>query len=172
MSSEIFGSAECDIIHFVNCEISPFGRCEIKFVPLTREAHFTAAGNFTLRRSISLVPQERISVRARGHEIRRPPSSVRRSKLRRENRHEVLAGNLQRFRVTPDLYQKQKEPLCDSSDCRRKAFTPRQKPECERFSVRKRRCFGKIVKSKPQVRLEKSSSSSILQVFSNSCTQK
>ena len=29
-SSEIFGDAECEIIHFVNCEISHFVRCEMK----------------------------------------------------------------------------------------------------------------------------------------------
>ena len=39
--------AECEIIHFVNCEISPFGRCEMKF------AHIRVSEYFTRRRRIS-----------------------------------------------------------------------------------------------------------------------
>ena len=37
--------AECEIIHFVNCEISPvaygFGRCEMKFAHIRVSEYFT-----------------------------------------------------------------------------------------------------------------------------------
>ena len=53
--------AECEIIHFVNCEISPFGRCEMKFAPshlrskyFTAELFHMAKPYFTRRRRISL----------------------------------------------------------------------------------------------------------------------
>ena len=42
-SSEIFGVAECEIIHLVNCEISHFVRCEMKFAfSHLRSKYFTA----------------------------------------------------------------------------------------------------------------------------------
>ncbi len=53
--------AECEIIHFVNCEISPFGRCEMKFASshlrskyFTAELFHMAKPYFTRRRRISL----------------------------------------------------------------------------------------------------------------------
>ena len=60
-SSEIFGVAECEIIHLVNYEISHFVRCEMKFAfSHLRSKYFTAKlfhlaePNFTRRRRISL----------------------------------------------------------------------------------------------------------------------
>ena len=42
-SSEIFGAAEYEIISFENCEISPFGQCEMKFATShLRSKYFTA----------------------------------------------------------------------------------------------------------------------------------
>ena len=87
-------------------------------------------------------------------------------------RVQISNAKARKYLFYSPLTEKKPFAYANGSDCRRKAFTPRQKLECERFSVRKRRCFDKIVKGKPQVRLEKSISSSILQVFSNSCTQK
>ena len=53
--------AECEIIHFLNCEISPFGRCEMKFASshlrskyFTAELFHMAKPYFTRRRRISL----------------------------------------------------------------------------------------------------------------------
>ena len=42
-SSEIFGVAECEIIHCVNCEISHFVRCEMKFAHIRVSEYFTFA---------------------------------------------------------------------------------------------------------------------------------
>ena len=53
---------ECEIIYFVNCEISPFGRCEMKFVPPHAAGVFHCRRQFHTRQRISLVPKERISL--------------------------------------------------------------------------------------------------------------
>ncbi len=59
--------AECEIISFGNCEISPAvygsGRCEIKFVPSHAAGVFHCRRQFHTRQRISLVPQERISLK-------------------------------------------------------------------------------------------------------------
>ena len=52
--SEIFGVAECEIIHFVNCEISPFGRCEMKFAHIRVSKYFTFAEQIFHSKAISL----------------------------------------------------------------------------------------------------------------------
>ena len=55
--------AECEIIHFVNCEIFCFAKCEIKFVPSHAAGVFHCRRQFHTRPRISLVPQERISLK-------------------------------------------------------------------------------------------------------------
>ena len=56
--SEIFGVAECEIIHFVNCEIShaAFGsvRCEMKFAHVRVSEYFTFAKQIFHSEAISL----------------------------------------------------------------------------------------------------------------------
>ena len=75
--------AECEIIHSVNCEISPvadgFGRCEMKFAfSHLRSNYFTAKlfhlvkPNFTCRRRISL-KKERASQRLALFFLEAPP---------------------------------------------------------------------------------------------------
>ena len=46
--------AECEIIHFVNCEISPFGRCEMKFARIRVSEYFTFAEQIFHSEAISL----------------------------------------------------------------------------------------------------------------------
>ena len=46
--------AECEIIHFVNCEISPFGRCEMKFAHIRVSEYFTFAEQIFHSKAISL----------------------------------------------------------------------------------------------------------------------
>jgi len=46
--------AECEIIHFVNCEISPFGRCEMKFAHIRVSEYFTFAEQIFHSEAISL----------------------------------------------------------------------------------------------------------------------
>ena len=46
--------AECEIIHFVNCEISPFGRCEMKFAHIRVSEYFTFAKQIFHSEAISL----------------------------------------------------------------------------------------------------------------------
>ena len=47
-------TAECEIIHFVNCEISPFGRCEMKFAHIRVSEYFTFAEQIFHSAAISL----------------------------------------------------------------------------------------------------------------------
>ena len=63
IDSEIFGEAECEIIHFVNCEIFCCRRKWNKIRSITCEAHFTLRSNISLPQAISLVPKERISLK-------------------------------------------------------------------------------------------------------------
>ena len=54
---------ECEIIYFVNCEISPFGRCEMKFAHI-REANIShAAGVFHISQKYFTCPQGQISLK-------------------------------------------------------------------------------------------------------------
>ena len=46
--------AECEIIHFVNCEISSFGRCEMKFAHIRVSEYFTFAEQIFHSEAISL----------------------------------------------------------------------------------------------------------------------
>ena len=57
IASEIFGVAECEIIHFVNCEISPFGRCEMKFAHIRVSEYFTFASANISQRSYFTCPK-------------------------------------------------------------------------------------------------------------------
>ena len=63
--SEIFGDAECEIIHFVNYEIFCLRRKWNKIRSSMCEAHFTLRSNISLPKAISLVPKERISLKNR-----------------------------------------------------------------------------------------------------------
>ena len=47
-------AAECEIIHFVNCEISPFGRCEMKFAHSRVSEYFTFSEQIFHSAAISL----------------------------------------------------------------------------------------------------------------------
>ena len=58
MLSEIFGVAECEIIHSVNCEISHFVRCEMKFAHIRVSEYFTFAKQIFHSEAISLAEGE------------------------------------------------------------------------------------------------------------------
>ena len=53
-SSEIFGVAECEIIHSVNCEISHVVRSEMKFAHIRISEYFTFAEQIFHSKAISL----------------------------------------------------------------------------------------------------------------------
>ena len=92
--SEIFGDAECEIIHFVNYEIFCLRRKWNKIRSSMCEAHFTLRSNISLPKAISQIPKGFISLQ------KTPMQSIGVFLLELLARFELATSSLPRMRST------------------------------------------------------------------------